>query len=195
MAVRCLQVQVVDAPERADLLQRSRAEGRLALEGVEDDPFQKIPQRHVERIGECLEDLGDPLFHADAVCTRTTERRSGTEELRVGLEEFLRVAVAAAGHAASYPLQVPQRQVALVLARDSIGGREAQQRMAEAGHGVVGMTRQVQERDPQVLAVAEALLGEGGGIEGGAKARRQSCGAPGPVVLAEHRPVKDTNVW
>src|ERR1051325_6541489 len=68
------------------------------------------------------------------VCARTTARRSGTEELGVVREEFLRVAVAAAGHAASYPLEVPQRQVALELAGDAVGGRESQQRVAEAGH-------------------------------------------------------------
>src|SRR5689334_10752670 len=91
------------------------------------------------------------------VCTRTTARRSGMEQLGIVLEEFLRVAVGAAGHPASYPLQVAQRQVALVLAGNAVGGGESHERLAEAGLGVFRMAREVHERDPQVLAVVEAL--------------------------------------
>src|SRR5437868_5899785 len=103
------------------------------------------------------------------VCTRRTERRSPMKQLGMASEEILRIAIPPLRHAASYAFQVAQRQVLLVLPGYAVGGREAEERLAEARHRIVGVPRQVDEGDAQVLAVADPLFRERRGIECDAK--------------------------
>ncbi len=64
--IRTRQVQVVDGLERIDLVDGGLAEGRLALEGVQEDALEQLPQRNVERLGEGLRGLEDPALDPDA---------------------------------------------------------------------------------------------------------------------------------
>jgi len=47
-------------------LEIRRAEGSLAVEGVEHDAFEQVPQGHVVIFREGLENFKEAFFHADA---------------------------------------------------------------------------------------------------------------------------------
>src|SRR5208337_1975329 len=61
-----IQIELVEFPELANAFERGRAEGSLAVEGVEHDAFEQVSEGHVVVIGECLEDLENSFFDAHA---------------------------------------------------------------------------------------------------------------------------------
>src|SRR5690606_21880055 len=65
MRIRGRKVQVVDLLQRGDPFQRFSGEGRLALEAVQHHALEQVAEGHVLVLGERLEDLEDPLLHAD----------------------------------------------------------------------------------------------------------------------------------
>src|SRR5690606_3662238 len=66
VAVARVQIEVENLLERTNLAQCLRAEGRLALERVQDDPLEQIPQGHPVQIRDRLEDAQDAPLHPDA---------------------------------------------------------------------------------------------------------------------------------
>ena len=65
MAVGGLERESIDAAELFDLFQRRRRKRGLALEGVQNDSFQQIAQRHVFQLRQSLQDLEQALLQAN----------------------------------------------------------------------------------------------------------------------------------
>jgi hypothetical protein len=64
--MRRAQIERVDLLQLRDPAHGLGAEGRLSLEGVQHDPLEEVPQRHVVVFGERLQHLHEALFHAHA---------------------------------------------------------------------------------------------------------------------------------
>ena len=66
MAIRGLEGHAVERFELLDFLEGLRREGRFAFEGVKDDAFEQIAERHILLFGDGLEDLEHAFFKANA---------------------------------------------------------------------------------------------------------------------------------
>jgi len=66
MACRGIEVEVIELLEIADALKRGRSKGAFAIEGVEDDAFEKVAEGEVMVLGEGFQHLQDAPFHSDA---------------------------------------------------------------------------------------------------------------------------------
>jgi len=65
MAVGGLQRQSIDAAQLFDLFQRRGRKRGFALEGVQNDSFQQIAQRHVFQLRQPLQDLEQAFLQAN----------------------------------------------------------------------------------------------------------------------------------
>src|SRR5262245_12463942 len=65
MAVRGVEVEPVDPAELAHPLEALRSERLLALERMENDAFQEIPEGDLVVLGDRLEHFQDSLLHPD----------------------------------------------------------------------------------------------------------------------------------
>src|SRR5439155_17427753 len=66
VAVRGVEVELVDLAELRDLPQRSLAERGLPLEDVQEDALQEVADGEIVELGQAFEDLEDSLLDADA---------------------------------------------------------------------------------------------------------------------------------
>src|SRR5439155_18310235 len=66
VAVRGVEVELVDLAELRDLPQRSLAERGLPLEDVQEDALQEVADGEVVELGQAIEDFEDSLLDADA---------------------------------------------------------------------------------------------------------------------------------
>lgn len=65
MAVGGAKGKPVEFFELLDFAEGLRGKWRLALEGVENDAFEEIPQGHILLLGDGFEDLEDAFLDAD----------------------------------------------------------------------------------------------------------------------------------
>lgn len=70
VAVPSVELEPVDLLQPFDRLHGRIVEGRLLLEGVQHDPFQEIPEREVEVLGQALQHLEEMGLDADS-CLHT----------------------------------------------------------------------------------------------------------------------------
>src|SRR6185437_168816 len=66
MAVGAGPAAVIDVAEFADGLEGCRIKRRLALKGVQHDPFEQVAEAHVLIVRECPEHFQKGSVHADA---------------------------------------------------------------------------------------------------------------------------------
>src|SRR5580704_1255556 len=59
------EIEGVELFQIANTRERFGAKRRLAIEGVEHDPFQQVAQRHIVIFGEGLENFEEALLHAN----------------------------------------------------------------------------------------------------------------------------------
>ena len=71
MRVRGAQVEPVNLLQLCDSLERALRKGLLALEDMQHDSFKQIAQRNIELFRQPFQNLQQPLFDADPVCTRS----------------------------------------------------------------------------------------------------------------------------
>jgi hypothetical protein len=61
-----IQVESIELFQFLYAFQTVLIEGALSIEGMQDDAFQEISERQIAVFSEGLQNLQDPLFHADA---------------------------------------------------------------------------------------------------------------------------------
>src|SRR5215472_11726826 len=66
MAGARVKIEAVKRLELMDTVERSLAEWRLAVKGMQHDAFEHVPQGHVVVLGKGFQDFENALFHAHA---------------------------------------------------------------------------------------------------------------------------------
>ncbi len=66
MRVRGSELEPIDPPEFADLVERLRGERRLALQRVEGQALDQFPETHIPELGYGLQDLHEALFKSNS---------------------------------------------------------------------------------------------------------------------------------
>lgn len=67
-------METVETFQSLDAMQAFLLERASSVENMQDQAFPEVGEGQIAIVGEVLEDFQDPLFPADAGCTRSTMR-------------------------------------------------------------------------------------------------------------------------